>query len=375
MRILVERSALVDGLTAVNARACGKMKIPILACVRIDAAQSRLNILAHWLDACCSFEISAEVQEPGAAVVDAIKLLGLVSNFANGSQVAIAMTGNKIEIRSGRARYRLPSLPLGDFPDPLSHDEDATEFTLSPKEFAALLTAPEVAMGDDINRRCFTGIHLHRIDSCIASCATNAAILVRVRSKAEVPPFPAIIIPRERISDLRAHLDKDDVDIECGARLLSVRVGMRTYTTKLVDAEFPDYKRVIPPDNGTEIFVVRKEMLAALQRLCVLLGNHDAVTLKWDAGAPSIAIIPHRRPDGAEEFVESSGGEIGAGDFTTPASRLAALLSALPYDEVKIIYTPDPNKPLRIEGANDDSILQLTMPMDFGKSAAKAEAA
>lgn len=373
MRLLVERDALAAALAGVNARACGKMTIPILECVRLDAGASRLRILAHWLDACCSFEVAAEVAAPGVYAVDADKLTGLVNGFPKGAQVSIALVGNEVEIKAGRARYRLPALPPADFPDPLTSDDGAVRISLPAADFADLLGPPEIAMSSQVTRQNLNGIFLHRTSEGLASCATDGFNLVRVQSDAKVPPFDPIILPRERIADLQAQLDKGNVDLEICPRLFTITAGTRRYTTKLIDGTFPPYEKVVPPLKDDAIIVTRIDLLAALQRLRVLLGEHNTIVLKWADGAPTLTLAPHRGAEAADEEIEADGGSIAAGEFITPAVRLAELMSVMPYDEVKMTFT-DSKTPMRIEGANNGDVLQLIMPMDFGQ-AAKAEAA
>lgn len=370
MKLLAERDALVAALSAVNARACGKMTIPILECVLLDAADSRLRILSHWLDACCSFEIPAEISEPGRIAVDADKFFGLIGGFAKGAQVSISATATEVEIKAGRSRYRLPALPPDDFPPPLA-SEDAVRFSVPAADFLSLLETPEVAISSQSTRPQLRGIYLHSTKLGLASCATDGYNLIRVQTDLKVPPFAPLILPRERISDLRSGVDKDTVQIECCSRLFSITVEERRYTTKLIDHTFPEYHRVIPPLNGNQLIVTRVELLSAVQRLRVLLGDQNTITMRWDEGAPTLTLTPYRDEKGADEVIESEGGEIPAGQFVTPAMRLADLMSVMPCDEVKITFT-DQKTPLRIEGVNSDSILQLIMPVDFGQTAAQA---
>ena len=370
MKFVVERDALSAALVAVNARACGKMTIPILECVLLSAKDSKLYILAHWLDACCSFELPAEVSAPGAIAVDADKLCGLVNGFMKGAQVSIAAEKLQVEIKAGRSRYRLPGLPAADYPEPLAH-ENAVQFSVPAADLAALLGPPEVAMSAELTRRYLNGIYLHTTKDGLASCATDGRNLVRVQSGLKVPTFTPFILPRERISDLQSGLDKGDVELECSPRLFSLTIGQRRYTTKLIDGEFPAYDRVTPERNEHAIIVTRIDLLSALQRLRVLLGEHNTIVMAWKEGAPTLTLAPHIGMDAADEQIESDGGSIPAGQFVTPASWLSALMSVMPYDEVRITFT-DSTRPLRIEGMKDDAVLQLIMPTDFGQRSAQA---
>jgi DNA polymerase-3 subunit beta len=371
MHLLVERDALATALGAVNARSCGKTKIPILGCVLLEAADSRLRIFSHWLDACCSFEIPAEITISGSIAVGAEKLFGLVGGFVSGAQVSIHVDGQMLELKAGRARYKLPIFPAADFPLPLT-GEDAVKFSVSATDFKSLIDIPKIAMSDQPSRRSLNGVYLHTTAIGLASCATDGFNLVLVQTARKVPHFDPIIIPRERVADLLTGVEKGDVEIECCPRLFSITIGKRRYTTKLIDGNFPDYPRVIPAPSVHEIVITRSDLVAALARLLIALGDHNAIMLSWGAGASTLVVAP-QMGDGAEELLESAGGEIPPGEFVTSASRLAQLMSVMPYDEVKLTFTST-TQPLRIEGMKDESVLQLVMPLDFGRPAAAAAA-
>lgn len=374
MRIVVERDALSDALTAVNARACSKMDIPILECVRLQASDSRLDILAHWLDACCSTEIPAEVKADGVAIVDAMKLAGLVNGFAPGAQVSIETASDHVELRAGRSRYRLATFPLDDFPAALAID-DPIKITLSAKEVFALLQQPEAAVSTERKTRPYIcGIYLHNTERGLSACATNGASLILSQTSLRAPAFDGIVIPRERLSDVRAGVKSGNLDLEISNKLLTAIFGNRRYTTKLIDGTFPDYARVIPDRNPHSIVVTRTDLLSALQRLRVLLGDRNTITLRWGDAASSLTLVPHDRDSAGEEIIDADGGEIEAGEFTTLASALSELLTASHYDEVRMFFSRD-QLPVRIEGASDDALVQLTMPRDFGRKAEAAVAA
>lgn len=374
MRIIVERDALSDALAAVNARACGKMNIPILECVRIEASGSRLDILAHWMDACCSTEIPADVKAPGAAIVDAMKLAGLVNGFSPGAQVSVELVADHVELRAGRSRYRLASLPLDDFPAALAID-DPIKITLSAKEVVALFQQPEPAVSDEIKTRPYIcGIYLHNTPRGLAACATNGASLILSQTNLRAAPFEGILIPRERLSDVRAGVKSGNLDLEISPALLTAIYGNRRYTTKLIDGTFPDYARVIPERQPQAIVVTRTDLLSALQRLRVLLGDRNTITLRWGDAANSLTIVPHDHAAAGEETIDADGGEIAGGEFTTLASALCELLNASPYDEVRLGFSGG-SLPVRIDGMSDDALLALTMPRDFGRKAEASQAA
>ena len=67
-----------------------------------------MHLVVNALDRVIAVTVTAEVVEPGEAVVRASALAGLIRGFAKDSTVEIGADAHGARIRCGRARYQLP---------------------------------------------------------------------------------------------------------------------------------------------------------------------------------------------------------------------------------------------------------------------------
>jgi DNA polymerase III subunit beta len=192
-------------------------------------------------------------------------------------------------VSAGRSRYRLPAMHAGSFPIVLGPAADAVTFDLTDADVAALFGAPAELASEDDHRPHLKGIYLHTIDGKLTAAVTDGIVLLRRASMMVVPALPhgGIIVPSATAKEIARLARRRGVTLATDGRLLEARVdsGRLAIVSKLIDAEFPDYVRAVPPPATTAATFTTADMLSALARLTAV-SSHErpAVGMKWDGG-------------------------------------------------------------------------------------------
>lgn len=97
--------------------------------------------------------------------------------------------------------------------------------------------------------------------------------------------MPAVTLPTKTV----AALPKGTAKVSVSARKIRVEVGDITLLSKLIDAQFPDYERVIP-SGGAAAKVRRADLLAAVGRVGCIETN-GARAAKFSFGGPTCRIV------------------------------------------------------------------------------------
>lgn len=118
MRVTLERSALVKGLTHVHRVVERRNTIPILSNVLLKGEGGSLHLRATDLDLEVSETVPAEVSQEGATTVPAHTLYDIVRKLPDGAQVSLASgeDASTVLLEAGRARFTLQALPKRIFP-------------------------------------------------------------------------------------------------------------------------------------------------------------------------------------------------------------------------------------------------------------------
>lgn len=334
MKFIVERDALsaaVGGLRAI------KSVIPILSSVLVDAtAEGKVRLMTHGLDFCCEAKCAAEIESHGRVAIDLAALSGLVNLATAGCQVEISLHDGAATVRMGRSRYRLGVLDPADFPNPIKC-ESTDRVDLTSEQARRLFDAPSAAMGNEKSAKIYSkGIYLHSTKAGrVGACATTGIYLIRTTVDLEQKIKTPVIVPHDVTHDLVRAAKNGPIRVEWSAESLRMTSGELQVTSKLIDAQFPDYEDAILPEPDPRYIAVERDLLiAAMNRLCLVAPEKGIAKFEWDAGAPSMRIS--LGGDVASEEVESDGADLDAGGFEVAPKMFLTLLGAVKADVIHI---------------------------------------
>lgn len=370
MKLTVERDALSDAIAALSVRRLARATVPILQHILITAGDGRMRMLSHDLNSCSTATIPAEIERAGSVALPASELSGLITAFTSGSQVRLDVVGTIAKIASGRARYTLVALSPDDFPEPLK-PRDPCAFSVAASEIEWLFGTTQSATCRETTRPYLNGVCL-KLDEAgrLTACATDAYRLVEVKTEHEIAGLPTIIVPRESVGDVLQMAKKGEVQIEIAKNAFSIASGDRHFTTRLIDAEFPAYEKIIPPANGNCLKIDRVALLRALQRIDVISTERSVARMQWDGDPQEISLKMDGNGSG-EEMIECACAEgTKEGMFAVPAAQLVATLQVSEADTLDL-FIPDSSQAMLIRDPNDSTFRALQMPVRWHRAGAK----
>lgn len=273
MQVSVNAKALAAAAAAVGRVVERRVTIPILGNMLLSAAGETLSLTATDLDVAARVDLPAAVEVEGATTIPAALFADIVGNMPENAEIAIAAGDEaRATISSGHSRVTLPTLPDVDFP-PVAAEPPESAIDLTAADAAVLFERPFVAVSVDDSRPYLQGICLEQVDGVDAqliAVATNGHTLIRetVRGISATGKRPVIICPIKACRQIivmaksakALRIDWDD------RRIVIAGDGM-TLSSKLVDATFPDWRRLIPVDQPTVADVDAAAFIAALKRV------------------------------------------------------------------------------------------------------------
>jgi DNA polymerase-3 subunit beta len=271
MKLTLERSALLTGLSHVQSVVERRNTIPILSNVLMGGEGGRLTLVATDLDIEVSESVEAGVDAPGQVTAPAHTLYDIVRKLPDGAQVQLTINSDdRLDIDAGPAHFTLPLLPSGDFPK-MTADGFTHEFSLPASDLSRLIDKTRFAISTEETRYYLNGIYLHSKDGLLRAVATDGHRLALAEQALPVGSdgMPGVIIPRKTIAELRKLIDGASVDVSVAVSDSKIRftTGTVVLTSKLIDGTFPDYERVIPRTNTRELVLDNKVFASAVDRV------------------------------------------------------------------------------------------------------------
>jgi DNA polymerase-3 subunit beta len=363
MKFSAQRETILKPLQAVIGVVERRQTMPILSNVLIVAREGELVITATDLEVELAAQINLDVESPGEITVPGRKLLDICRALPNDVAVTVSVEGDKATVRAGRSRFKLTTLPAGDFP---TVDEIATQqtLTLARKDLKRLLEKTHFAMAQQDVRYYLNGMLLETEGEVLRAVATDGHRL----ALCEVPlgsgstSSEQVIVPRKGVLELQRLLDGDgDVAVTIGSNHVRVDLDGIRFTSKLIDGRFPEYGRVLPSHPNNVVTADRELLRHALQRAAIL-SNEKYRGIRLDLGTNTVTIQANNpEQEEAEEGleVEYGGDEMEVG-FNV--NYLLDALSAVDTEQVQMGLV-DSNSSCLIRGPDQDGEKFVVMPM------------
>ena len=364
MKATVERATLLKCLGHVQSVVERRNTIPILSNVLIEVENSGLKLMATDLDLQVVDSIAAQVETSGATTVSAHTLFDIVRKLPEGSQVEIAVAGDKMSIAAGRARFNLATLPRDDFPM-IAESDLPTKFQLPAETLKQIIDKTRFAISTEETRYYLNGIFMHVVDGKLLAVATDGHRLARVALDAPAGSdgMPDIIVPRKCVAEVRKLLDEvtGEIEISLSSTKIRFRAGTAVLTSKLIDGTFPDYSRVIPTKNDRLLKVDTKALAEGVDRVAAIATEKTrAVKMSIDRDRIVLSVTSPETGTAAEEVPADYASE--SLDVGFNARYLLDILSEIETDEIEI-HLADAAAPTLIREGQSSPALYVLMPM------------
>jgi DNA polymerase-3 subunit beta len=373
VKIAIKAKPLAAALGLAASMADAKLKIAALWHSRLAAEGDSLTSTANVLDFALKLSIPATVEASGETAIPSAKLAALAAGFPAGAEIKISTGDKAAAVSCGRSRFKLATLPLGDLPPIPEIGDELGRIELQRLELLAALSKVSFAISSEETRYYLNGILLHDVKDGLAFVATDGHRLAHTllpgigglsQDRRLIIPGPAIKI----ISKLLADKTIETVTLRRSATLIEVAAAPFTFVSKLVDAEYPSYERVVPAPSGNSVIISRAELALALERIEAVTPEaktKPTAGLVWKAGDPALRIVAPGWPDLADDLIEAE--VSGAGRIAFQIHHGLELLEALKGGHVRIDSDAGPRSPILITDPDDSDFTVVQMPCQWSE--------
>ncbi len=288
MRFNIKKSTLLSSLALVSSVTERKNTIPILKNIKLEVIDNKLILSATDMDILSESKIETLDAENGKTTVPAQLFHDIVKKIPDNKQITVSLEDKKssVKIKYDKSKFLIPCLDTNEFPI-LGDDEMDVEFDMPAEELAKLIDKTKFAMATDETRHYINGIFLHSVKDkdkiIVTASATDAHRLAVASSSLSTlkEEISGVIIPKKTVHEIRKTIEnKKDIKISISRTKIKVIADDSILISKVVDADFPDYKRIIPHDNDKIADINKKEFFEAIDRVSTVIINKDHKSLK-----------------------------------------------------------------------------------------------
>ena len=306
--VKAKRDELLAPLSAVSGIIERRHTLPILSNVLIERVEGVLSFLATDIEIQITSRSGlAAGADAKPLTVGARKLVDILRALPDGAEVTLQQQDKRLQVKAGKSRFTLQTLPAEDFPKLARPAGDVTGFVLPQKALRRLLGLVQYAMAQQDIRYYLNGLLVLVEDQQLRLVATDGHRLAYAAM-----PLPAslprqeVIVPRKTVLELSKLLaDTDDeLKIELSAGQAAFGFGAVELVSKLVDGKFPDYTRVIPTQHKNRLTLDRELLRQSLQRAAIL-SNEKFRGVRWVLTDGSLKVVSsNAEQEEAQEEIE-----------------------------------------------------------------------
>jgi DNA polymerase III subunit beta len=373
MKFRVERDALADAVAWAARSLSARPTIPVLAGLLLTVDGTTLSVSGFDLEASTQIELEVTGTSDGAALVSG-RLLADISRALPPHPVEVAVDGARLTIACGSARFTLPTMPVEDYPKlPVM---PTTAGTVSGAEFAIAVGQVAIAAGRDDTLPMLTGVRMEIKGNRLTLAATDRYRLA-VRELTWNPigqdtDFDlAVLVPAKTLSDAAKSLAQSDqltislasTDGATGEGIIGFSGIGRRATTRLLDAQFPPYRTLLPTEWSATAEVAVTSLVDSVKRVALVADRGTPVRLEFADGGVGLSAGADDEGRAEESLEVDYEGE----PITTAFNPTFLLdgLGALETATARLLFTST-NKPVVLRPAvsgDADDYTYLIMPV------------
>ncbi|MGH3960710.1 DNA polymerase III subunit beta [Mycobacterium sp.] len=359
LKFRLVREEFADAVAWVARNLPARPTVPVLAGVLLTGSDDWLTISGFDYEVSAEVRLAAEIASSGTVLVSG-RLLSDITRALPNKPVDVHVDGTRVGITCGNARFSLPTMAVEDYPTLPALPEETG--TVPAELFAEAIGQVAVAAGRDDTLPMLTGIRVEISGQTVVLAATDRfRLAVRELTWAAAAPDieAAVLVPAKTLAETaKTGTDGGDVHLSLGAGsavgndgLLGISGNGKRSTTRLLDAEFPKYRQLLPTEHTAVATISVDELTEAIKRVALVADRGAQVrmefsdgTLRLSAGADDVG---RAEEDLSVDF---------AGEPLTIAFNPTYLtdgLGSLHSDWVSFGFTTD-RKPAVLRPASDD---------------------
>ena len=359
MQAVVNTGKLIQELRLLDKIVPNKPTLPVLGNILLRAEGKQLFLSATDLEIGLITSCDAWVALPGSVTIPSKRFFAMVDQQPD-ADLQITSDGNgTCQFSCGAYRSRLQTLPVANFPN--MPEQEGTPVAIPAPMFLALLDKTRYAVAEKGERTELAGGLLELNEGKLTVVSTDGKRL----SLAMIPdvtgePLSAIL-PMRTMDILKAsHLD-GSVEFSRNNRHLFFKIGPRLMFSRMLDGQFPSYKRVIPTDLDKTVVINRALFMAALKRVGLVAdAASQAIFMSFTKGQIQITGSSSQVGD-ADEVI--------AAEYEGPDHKICAnwklvhdFLNAAVGKTITLQFKTGYNAVLLTDGENFLNVLMLIRP-------------
>jgi DNA polymerase-3 subunit beta len=277
LALTLDRDLLLKPLNLVANLADRKQTLEVLSNLLFKIEGRNLSLISTdtEVELICRLILPTPFEGASDVVIPAKKLWEICKSLPGGASLRLKVKGHRLSITSGNSRFALSMIVANEFPS-FVQEKNKIQLTVERQEFHEALSKAHYAMGEQDVRYYLNGMLFTFNNGLISLMSTDGHRLMSTKipafSKDNASQHQALV-PRKAILELLRLLGaegEESLQLIFGDTSCRVIFPHMEFTSRLIDGQIPDYRKVVPDSTDVSVEIDRQELRDVLSRVSIL---------------------------------------------------------------------------------------------------------
>lgn len=370
MRFIISRSHLANGLNIVSKAVSNKTPIPVLTGIKFELREEGLTLIGSDTDLSISTFIPKETSkdkiitifEEGECVLQSKFITEIVRKIESDRIEFELVDGNLIKINDLKTNISLNGINVDEYPF-LDFKMNDNIIKIKAENLKNIISQTIFATSIKETRPILTGINFKVDGNVLSAVATDTYRLAKKQVVIEDSAYLNLTIPSKSLSELSKIIDnKDEILINFFDKKVIFKVNETIIVARVISGTYPDIDRLIPENFSYKLETIASDLIASIDRASLLTYDRNNI-VKLQMNQDKVNITSRSQEIGSVvEKINNFNYEGENLEISFSASYVLEALKAIGSEDIILLFNGE-YKPFIIKSKNDDSIIQLVLPV------------
>ena len=276
MKFTCSRQKLNEAVLNVQRAVSPKSTMPALEGILVKASSGHIKLTGYNLEIGITTTIDANVSEEGSIVITA-KLFSDIIRKLPQDQITVE-TDDKliVYITSGNSDYKIIGISADDYPELPSVSASDT-INVSGETLRSMIRQTIYSISDNDEKPANKGSLFEIENRVIKVISVDGYRLALRKEDIDYNGEKSFIVPGRSLGEVEKLIrdTTENVSLIIGGRHIVFMIDEYSIITRLIEAEFLNYKSAIPSSHSTELRIKTRELLDSIERMSLLLTEKE----------------------------------------------------------------------------------------------------
>ncbi len=371
MKFTIKKNILLENLSNVVKAISTKNIIPILNGIKFELNEDGLYLTASDSELTIRAYIERKeiekIEAEGSIIIQSEFILDIIRKLPSDLINFELMDGLKIKIYSDNSQYDLNCLDSNEYPS-LKLEERSDPIIIKGNIFKSIISQTAFAISTQEIRPLLTGLNFKIVGDVLECIATDSYRLAKKNIKLDVPSNEDIniVIPGKNIMELdKIIIEDEDVEMHVFTNKILFKYKNIIFQSNLLSGTYPNTSNLIPNEFSIIVNTKLNDYYSAIDRAALITQSKgkEKNIVKMRIKGKQMIINSYASEIGKlEEKLNVETGADSNIDISFSAKYMLDALKTMKDEDILILLNGEV-KPIVIKSINDESLIQLILPI------------